>query len=183
VRVERLELELRGPRRLHLRGRNGSGKTTLLAAIAGDQEARRRFGGEIVVNAPVCLFDQRLARFCSAQPLWDWFRERLLTDTAAARTLLGRLGFEQEEQLRPVGCLSGGERVRLELALALSRAEPPQLLLLDEPTNHLDLESRRILTEFLRGYPGALIVVSHDERFVETLRIDEAIELSALAPR
>ncbi|HRI52929.1 MAG TPA: ATP-binding cassette domain-containing protein [Pseudomonadota bacterium] len=182
VRVARLGLELRGPRRLHLRGRNGSGKTTLLAAIAGDADARRRFGGEILVNAPVCLFDQRLARFCSPQPLWAWFAERLLTDTAAARKLLGHLGFEQEEQLRPVACLSGGERVRLELALALNRAEPPQLLLLDEPTNHLDLESRRILTEFLRGYTGALIVVSHDERFVDTLRIDETIELAALAP-
>lgn len=182
VRVARLGLELRGPQRLHLRGRNGSGKTTLLAAIAGDEQARRRFGGEILVNAPVCLFDQRLARFCSPQPLWDWFAERLLSDTAAARTLLGHLGFEQEEQLRPVACLSGGERVRLELALALNRAEPPQLLLLDEPTNHLDLESRRILTEFLRSYTGALIVVSHDERFVDALRIDETIELAALAP-
>lgn len=181
LRVAQLGLELRGPRRLHLRGRNGSGKTTLLAAIAGDPEARRRFGGEILVSAPVCLFDQRLARFCSSQPLWDWFRERLLTDTASARALLGRLGFEQEEQLRPVACLSGGERVRLELALALNRAEPPQLLLLDEPTNHLDLESRRILTEFLRGYAGALLVVSHDERFIDTLRIDETIDLGSLA--
>ena len=179
LRVARLGLELRGPQRLHLRGRNGSGKTTLLAAIAGDEDARRRFGGEILVSAPVCLFDQRLARFSSAQPLWDWFRERLLADTASARTLLGHLGFEQEEQLRPTWCLSGGERVRLELALALNRSEPPQLLLLDEPTNHLDLESRRILTEFLRSYAGALIVVSHDQRFVDMLRIDEAIELGA----
>jgi ATPase subunit of ABC transporter with duplicated ATPase domains len=182
VRVERLGLDLRGPRRLHLRGRNGTGKTTLLAAIAGDADARRRFGGEILVSAPVCLFDQRLAQFASPQPLWDWFRQRLVTDTAAARTLLGHLGFEQEEQLRPVACLSGGERVRLELALALHRSEPPQLLLLDEPTNHLDLESRRILTEFLRGYAGGLIVVSHDERFLDTLRIDEALDLSAPAP-
>ena len=178
VQVARLDFVLRGPRRVHLRGRNGSGKSTLLAAIAGDQQARQRFGGEILVGAPVCLFDQRLARFTSAQPLWDWFRGRLGTDTAAARTLLGRLGFEQEDQLRPVACLSGGERVRLELALALYLAEPPQLLLLDEPTNHLDLESRRILTDFVHGYPGALIVVSHDERFLNALRIDESIDLS-----
>jgi len=179
VRAERIGLEVRGPQRLQLRGRNGSGKTTLLAAIAGDREAQRRFGGEIQVSAPVCLFDQRLARFDSGQPLWEWFRERLVTDTAAARTLLGRLGFEQEEQLRPVSCLSGGERVRLELALALHRPETPQLLLLDEPTNHLDLESRRILTEFLRSYTGALIVASHDERFIETLRIDATLDLDS----
>ncbi len=177
VRVPKLDLDLRGPRRLHLRGSNGSGKTTLLMAIAGDSEARRRFGGEIVVSAPVCLFDQRLSRFDSSRPLWQWFCEHLLGDTASARTLLGRLGFEQEEQLRPVASFSGGERVRLELALALHRPDPPQLLLLDEPTNHLDLESRRILTEFLRSYTGALIVVSHDARFVETLRIDATIDL------
>lgn len=177
LQIERLDLVLRGPRRIHLRGRNGSGKSTLLAAIAGDRDARQRFGGKIVVSTPVCLFDQRLARFTSTQPLWDWFRERLESDTASARTLLGRLGFEQEEQLRPVACLSGGERVRLELALALHRTEPPQLLLLDEPTNHLDLESRRILTTFLDGYAGALIVASHDERFLRTLRIDESIDL------
>jgi ATPase subunit of ABC transporter with duplicated ATPase domains len=181
VRIPQLGLELRGPRRLHLRGRNGSGKTTLLLAIAGDSDARRRFGGEIVVSTPVCLFDQRLARFDSAQSLWQWFGERLLSDTAAARTLLGRLGFEQQDQLRPVKCLSGGERVRLELALALLRPGPPQLLLLDEPTNHLDLESRRILTEFLRSYAGALIVVSHDERFVDSMQVDESIDLDQLA--
>jgi len=181
LEIGRLDFVLRGPRRVHLRGRNGSGKSTLLSAIAGDREAQERFGGRILAGGPVCLFDQRLARFSSRQPLCDWFRDRLRTDTASARTLLGRLGFEQEEQLRPVACLSGGERVRLELCLALQRPPPPQLLLLDEPTNHLDLESRRILTEFLHAYGGALIVVSHDQRFLSTLRIDENIDLDEYA--
>ena len=97
--------------------------------------------------------------------------------SACSRTLTtpGADGFFTSSL--PVACLSGGERVRLELALALNQAEPPQLLLLDEPTNHLDLESRRILTDFVHVYPGALIVVSHDERFLSALRIDESIDL------
>jgi ATPase subunit of ABC transporter with duplicated ATPase domains len=108
-----------------------------------------------------------------------WFQNATGLEQSLARSLLGRLGFEQDDQLRPVSVLSGGERVRLEIALALNVAAPPQMLLLDEPTNHLDLESRRILQSFVEGFEGGLVVVSHDEAFVSSLDFDAILDLDA----
>jgi ATPase subunit of ABC transporter with duplicated ATPase domains len=168
-----------GSRRIHLKGKNGSGKSTLLHALAGEAEARSRMEGNFYLTQPFHLFDQGLAQFGSDDPLWQWFHRKSSFEIPIARALLGRLGFEQEEQERPVNGLSGGERVRIELALALHAhgAEPPQLLLLDEPTNHLDLESRRILQRFVEEFGGGILLVSHDAAFVESLRIDEVVEI------
>jgi ATPase subunit of ABC transporter with duplicated ATPase domains len=69
------------------------------------------------------------------------------------------------------GTLSGGERFRVSLACLLLAEPPPQLLLLDEPTNNLDLDSVEQLTAALAGYRGALIVASHDPRFLEDLGV------------
>ncbi|MCE9599018.1 MAG: ATP-binding cassette domain-containing protein [Spirochaetia bacterium] len=173
-----LSFILTGSSRIHLKGPNGSGKSTLLKALAGDVDARRRCNGEFYLGAPHCLFDQRLTQFVSSESLWKWFQTKLETEVSAARLLLGSLGFTQEEQERPVSRLSGGERMRLELALCVNQKQPPQLLLLDEPTNHLDLESRKILNGFLRDFQGALIVVSHDSHFLNSQIFDEVIGLS-----
>jgi ATP-binding cassette subfamily F protein uup len=76
-----------------------------------------------------------------------------------------RFWFAGELPFARVGTLSGGERRRLQLLLVL--AGRPNVLLLDEPTNDLDLDTLRILEEFLEGWPGALVVVSHDRTFLE----------------
>ena len=91
--------------------------------------------------------------------------------------LLARFLFRGPGAHRPVGTLSGGERLRATLACVL-RAEPaPQLLLLDEPTNNLDLASQRQLESALAAYRGALVVVSHDERFLDALGITRRLRL------
>jgi ATPase subunit of ABC transporter with duplicated ATPase domains len=77
---------------------------------------------------------------------------------------------ERVEQL--AGSLSGGERFRVSLAAVLLADPPPQLLLLDEPTNNLDLDSVAQLTDALAGYRGALIVASHDQRFLADIGVD-----------
>ncbi|MBO6190038.1 MAG: ABC-F family ATP-binding cassette domain-containing protein [Alloprevotella sp.] len=85
---------------------------------------------------------------------------------ALERTLLG-LGFERSDFERPTSELSGGWRMRIELAKLLLRT--PDVLLLDEPTNHLDIESIRWLETFLKKYPGAVVLVSHDRAFLNNV--------------
>ena len=104
----------------------------------------------------------RLADLTDHYHLMGGGREEAL----AERTLLG-LGFEREQFDQPTIQLSGGWRMRIELAKILLRA--PDLLLLDEPTNHLDIESIQWLEDYLKGYAGALMLVSHDRRFLDTV--------------
>jgi len=87
------------------------------------------------------------------------------TVRSRAERLLTGLGFKEEEMGLPVSGFSGGWRMRLNLAQALMR--PSELLLLDEPTNHLDLDAIVWLEEWLKGYAGTLIVVSHDRDFID----------------
>lgn len=90
-----------------------------------------------------------------------------LTCRACARSALLGLGFSDEQMGMPVGVLSGGQKAKLQLAkMLLSGAN---LLLLDEPTNHLDIQSVEWLEDFLRGFPGAYLVISHDRFFLDTV--------------
>ncbi|MDR3314942.1 MAG: ATP-binding cassette domain-containing protein [Coriobacteriales bacterium] len=91
-----------------------------------------------------------------------------------ARSVLFGLGFKEPDLVRPTQEFSGGWQMRIALARLLLKS--PDLLLLDEPTNHLDLESVRWLESFLRGYEGAVIVVSHDRAFMDGM-VDHVIEI------
>lgn len=92
----------------------------------------------------------------------------------AEQALLG-LGFKREELNRPTSTFSGGWRMRIELAKLLLRR--PSVLLLDEPTNHLDIESIQWLETYLKDYPGALVLISHDRIFLDNVT-DRTIEIS-----
>ncbi|MGE7959800.1 ATP-binding cassette domain-containing protein [Pseudomonas sp. NPDC089530] len=89
------------------------------------------------------------------------------TADARARKLLAGLGFSNEQMDRQVGDFSGGWRMRLNLAQALMC--PSDLLLLDEPTNHLDLDAILWLEDWLKGYPGTLLLISHDRDFLDAV--------------
>lgn len=84
-----------------------------------------------------------------------------------ARSLLGRFLFEEEDMVKPLSALSGGERSRL--ALALLTLQGANLLILDEPTTHLDLAAQEVLQQVLLGYPGTILFVSHDRYLVNAL--------------
>lgn len=163
------EVQLRGPERVALIGRNGAGKTTLLRTVAGELEP---VAGETVAHVPLRFLPQRLDvlddGLTVAQNVARLAPEA--TDNRI-RARLARFLFRGGRADRKAATLSGGERFRAALA-ALMLAEPaPQLLMLDEPTNNLDLASVRQLTTALESYEGALIVASHDLRFLESAGI------------
>ena len=85
------------------------------------------------------------------------------------RSYLAHLQLDASRATGLSAALSGGERLKAALALALWRADPAQLLLLDEPTNHLDLPSVEAFERALQTFPGAIVAVSHDQNFLEAL--------------
>src|SRR4051812_42100550 len=100
--------------------------------------------------------------------------EEINFDAEVEKTLMG-LGFVRSDFTRPTSEFSGGWRMRIELAKIL--LQKPDLILLDEPTNHLDIESIQWLEEFLRNYNGALVMVSHDRAFLDSVT-NRTIEIS-----
>jgi ATPase subunit of ABC transporter with duplicated ATPase domains len=85
------------------------------------------------------------------------------------RSYLAHLQLNAQRATQPCALLSGGERLKAALALALWRQTPAQLLLLDEPTNHLDLASVEAFEQSLQSFPGAIVAVSHDQTFLQAL--------------
>jgi ATP-binding cassette subfamily F protein uup len=159
-----LDLALDPRERLGIVGPNGAGKSTLLDVIAGRRTPKE---GRVVRGSTVQLsvYDQRGASLDPTQRV----REAVAgphrqPDWTDAR-LLEAFWLEDDAQWAPIGLLSGGERRRVQLLLAL--AQKPNVLLLDEPTNDLDLDTLRALEDFLDDWPGALLVVSHDRAFLE----------------
>ncbi len=170
-----VDLHLRGPERVALVGPNGSGKSTLLQVLLGELVPA---AGSVRVGVPVGHLAQRPALPDEQASVVENVR-RAAPDAPpqTVRAQLARLLFRGRDADRAVATLSGGERLRAALACVLLAEPAPQLLLLDEPTNDLDLVSVGHLVDALRGYEGALLVVSHDERFLDDLCLDRRLEL------
>ena len=170
-----LDLEIRGPERIGLTGPNGSGKTSLLRTIVGDLPPS---DGTVEVRVPARHLPQRMDLLDEALTVAENIG-RIAPDTTETqrRSRLARFLFRGRDADQLASTLSGGERLRATLACLLLAEPAPQLLLLDEPTNNLDLPSVRHLVETLRSYRGALIVVSHDERFLDDLELTRRIQV------
>ncbi|GGT77497.1 ABC-F family ATP-binding cassette domain-containing protein [Actinomadura citrea] len=157
--------------RVGLVGVNGSGKSTLLRLLDGSVRA---VAGTVVQGKTVQLahLSQNLEDLDPSRRVLESVEEIRRRITVGKREwtasqLLERLGFAGDRQWTPVGDLSGGERRRLQL-LRLLMAEP-NVLLLDEPTNDLDIETLTEVEDLLDGWPGTLVVVSHDRYFLERI--------------
>ena len=175
-----LSLRIAGPERIALTGPNGSGKTTLLALITGALAPMR---GRLRLAVPVAMLDQQVAVLDPALSIRDNFhRQHPGVDENACRASLARFMFRANAALQVVGDLSGGQRLRAGLACVLGGPNPPPFLVLDEPTNHLDITSIEAVEAGLRAYDGALLVVSHDEAFLEAIGTDRRIELGLTEP-
>lgn len=99
-------------------------------------------------------------------------------DAQHAHAALARMLFRGRQSERIVSTLSGGERLRLALAIALLGDPAPSLLALDEPTNNLDVPSVELLVEALKSWEGALVVVSHDRAFLDLLELTREVEIT-----
>ncbi|MDQ1710692.1 MAG: transport system ATP-binding/permease protein [Frankiaceae bacterium] len=170
VLLERLTWHLGPGDRVGVVGVNGSGKTTLLRVLAGDLAPRagRVVRGQTVRTAHL---DQEVRGLPAGKRVLEAVEEVARhVDLGKGRSLsasqlLERFLFDAGRQWTPVEDLSGGERRRLQL-LRLLMTEP-NLLLLDEPTNDLDIETLAAVEDLLDGWPGTLVVVSHDRYFLE----------------
>ena len=165
-----VSLQVDGGDRIGITGPNGAGKSTLLRGLLGRQ-APSEGGASRGASIAVGEIDQARALLAGDVPLADAF-EALVPDwpQAEVRTLLAKFGLKADHVSRPVDELSPGERTRAGLALLQARGV--NVLVLDEPTNHLDLAAIEQLEQALESYDGTLLLVTHDRRMLETVRLD-----------
>ena len=157
--------------RIGIVGRNGAGKSTLLHLIAGELAPD---AGSVEVGTTVKIghFSQEGRELDLNQRVYDFIHDiadEVRTDegTFSANQMMERFLFPGDLQSVPIGRLSGGERRRLYLLSVLMEA--PNVLLLDEPTNDLDVMTLSILEDYLQGFPGPILVVSHDRFLLDKL--------------
>ncbi|WP_299050074.1 ABC-F family ATP-binding cassette domain-containing protein [uncultured Nocardioides sp.] len=145
--------------RIGIVGVNGAGKSSVLRLLDGTlppQVGRVRQGRTVALQH----LTQQLDDLDPAKRVIE-----LVDDPVTGSAMLERFGFTGDRLTTRIGDLSGGERRRLQLMVLL--LDEPNVLLLDEPTNDLDIETLRVLEDFLDGWPGTLVVVSHDRYFLE----------------
>ncbi|MBP9703838.1 MAG: ABC-F family ATP-binding cassette domain-containing protein [Chitinophagales bacterium] len=163
--------------RIVLKGKNGSGKTTLINLILGDLEPQtgiiyRAENKSVCIDQDYSLLDNTLNVYGQAQQ----FNTSALQEHEV-KIRLTRFLFTKNDWDKPCIALSGGERMRLLLCCLTINSKSPDIIILDEPTNNLDIQNVEILTTAINEYQGTLIVVSHDETFLEQVNIERMIEL------
>ena len=168
--LSEVSFQLRKGERLAILGENGKGKSTLLKTLV---EILPPLGGSFTIgqNVEWGYFDQQNAVVNDADPeqtvldnFWEEYPKLLREDV---RSALGSFLFSQEDVMKKMGQLSGGEKVRL--ALCKMFQTKPNLLILDEPTNHMDMVGKEALEMMLKDFPGTVLFVSHDRYFIKQI--------------
>ncbi|WP_215222593.1 ribosomal protection-like ABC-F family protein [Echinicola shivajiensis] len=174
-----LSFQLLSGERVSLKGENGSGKTTLIKLLLGELEPDLGMlssfvsGNAVYIDQDYSLIDNNLKVHEQAQSVnTSGLQEH------EVKTRLNRFLFPQKDWDKPCMVLSGGERMRLMLCCLTINSQAPDLIILDEPTNNLDVQSLEILTAAINEYQGTLIVVSHDETFLDEVHINKTLLLN-----
>ncbi|MDR2811346.1 MAG: ATP-binding cassette domain-containing protein [Tannerellaceae bacterium] len=172
-----LNIEIRSGERIHIKGDNGTGKTTLIKLLTGEIAPDK---GEIrLADFSYIYLDQHYRQVDSDSAVLEMaalYNKNHLPDHEL-KLRLNRALFPEVTWNKNCLTLSGGERMRLYLCCLMISNHVPDMFILDEPANNLDLSSLSILADTIRNYRGTLIVVSHDEYFIETIRATRSIEL------
>jgi ATPase subunit of ABC transporter with duplicated ATPase domains len=175
-RLGPIDLEIGAGERVAVVGPNGAGKSTLLQALLGRLplvSGDRWFGPGVVVGE----LDQRRGAFLGEAELLRAFADATGLLPQEARSLLAKFGLGAEHVARAASTLSPGERTRAQLAVLM--ATGVNCLVLDEPTNHLDLPAIEQLEQALDRFPGTVLLVTHDRRLLDAVRVTRTVELPA----
>ena len=177
--LSHFHFEIRGNEKIAVIGRNGCGKTTLLRLLAGElaldrddksispeiytsRKTTTGFLSQQAFSDRSVTVEKELLKCCPCPDKWD--RERFAWEQEYDRVFTG-FGFTKEDKKKRLEQFSGGEQTKIAMIRLLLLK--PDLLLLDEPTNHLDVETVEWLEDYLRSYPGAVVMVSHDRFFLD----------------
>lgn len=174
---DNLNFQITSGERIALKGQNGSGKTTLIKLILGDIEPQtgtiyRADNKAVYIDQDYSLLDNKLKVYEQAQQ----FNSSSLQEHEI-KIRLNRFLFTKDDWDKSCSALSGGERMRLLLCCLTINSKSPDIIIFDEPTNNLDIQNVEILTAAINEYQETLIVVSHDETFLEQINIERTIEL------
>ncbi|WP_333663788.1 ribosomal protection-like ABC-F family protein [Chishuiella changwenlii] len=174
---ENLNFEIISGDRIALKGKNGSGKTTLIKLILNliqpqTGKTYKNYTNPIYIDQDYSLLDNELKVYEQAQK----FNISGLEEHDI-KIRLNRFLFTKDDWDKPCHKLSGGERMRLLLCCLIINSTSPDIIILDEPTNNLDIQNVEILTAAINEYQGTLIVISHDDTFLEQINIEKTIIL------
>jgi ATPase subunit of ABC transporter with duplicated ATPase domains len=175
---QNLTFEIRSADRVAIHGSNGSGKTTLIKLILGELEPT--IG--TIEHAPFrsVYIDQDYSLINNSLTVFEQIRKynHDALEEHELKIRLNRFLFDKDEWDKRCTSLSGGEKMRLMLCSLMVANQMPDVIVLDEPTNNLDLENVEILTNAINEYEGTLIVVSHDEKFLEEVGVETRLTLN-----
>lgn len=174
---ENRSFQINSGERIAIKGANGSGKTTLIRLILGNIEPTegrifRSMNQSVYIDQDYSLINNELNVYEQVSE----FNQKALLEHEV-KTRLNYFLFDKNDWDKPCSVLSGGERMRLILCCLTLGVKAPDLIVLDEPTNNLDLESIEILTSAIQAYQGTVLVVSHDESFLEQINIQRVLQV------
>ena len=160
-------------KRVALIGANGSGKTTFLKTLLGTQELRHE--GEVIIGPSVKIgyLPQIISFENDKFTILNYFKDEASVGEEQARRILASFQFYKDDVDKKVKNLSGGERIRLRLAVLLQ--QKLNCLVFDEPTNHIDISTKEVLEKALNDFSGTILFVSHDRYFINKLA-DKVVE-------
>lgn len=174
--LDKISVNICAGERVAFIGANGSGKSTFVKAIMGEQNLP--MSGKIEVGPSVKIgYLPQIIEFTEPNSsLLEYFKNEVGVDEERARRILASFDFYKDEVSKKVKNLSGGERIRVKLAILLQ--QQINTLIFDEPTNHIDIPTKEVLEEALSNFGGTLIFVSHDRYFINKFA-DKIFEFSS----
>ncbi|WP_333851688.1 ribosomal protection-like ABC-F family protein [Epilithonimonas sp.] len=175
-----LDFQILNGERIAIKGDNGSGKTTLIKLILG--ETQPSLGNIYLSETKTIYIDQEYSLIKNELSVYEQAQQFNLKNLEEheIKTILARFLFWKNDWDKKCEFLSGGEKLKLLLCCLSIQNISPDMIILDEPTNNLDIQNIEILTSAINDYEGTLIVVSHDNRFLEDINISKFVILNEM---